>query len=77
MLAVLQEAIEAVCDIPFDRLGPGVELTTLGIDSLAVAEVFVEIEIRLGQELPIDVLRRFGEVRTVGDVARELGGVIA
>ena len=77
MLAVLQEAIEAVCDVPRDRLAPETELTSLGVDSLAVAEIFVEIEIRLGRELPIDVLRRFGEVRTVGDVAREMQGVIA
>ena len=77
MLALLQDAIEAVCDLPRDRLGPETELSSLGVDSLAVAEIFVEIEIRLGQELPIDVLRHFSEVKTVGDVARELSGVIA
>jgi len=77
MLEVLQDAIEAVCDIPRDELGPGTELRTLGVDSLAVAEILVEIEIRLGTELPIDVLRRFDQVKTVGDVARELGWVLA
>ena len=77
MLEVLQDAIEAVCDIPRRELGPGTELGTLGVDSLAVAEILVEIEIHLGKELPIDVLRRFDQVRTVGDVARELGGVLA
>lgn len=77
MLDVLREAIEAVCDIPRDRLDPDTELKGLGIDSLAVAEIFVEIEIRLGQELPVDLLRHFNQVKTVGDVARELGDVIA
>lgn len=77
MLAVLQDAIAAVCDIPRDRLAPEAELVALDVDSLAVAEIFVEIEIRLGRELPIDVLRHFDQVKTVGDVARELGGVIA
>jgi acyl carrier protein len=73
MLGVLQEAIEAVCEIPRHQLGPATELTTLGVDSLAVAEILVDIEIRLGKELPIDVLRRFDQVKTIGDVARELG----
>jgi acyl carrier protein len=77
MLEVLQEAIEAVCDIPRDRLEPDADLKALGVDSLAVAEIFVEVEIRLGRELPVDLLRHFDQVKTVGDVARELGGVIA
>ena len=77
MLEVLQEAIETVCVIPRERLGPEAALRTLGIDSLAVAEIFVEIEIRLGRELPIDLLRHFDQVKTVGDVAQALGGVIA
>jgi len=77
MLAVLQDAIGAVCQIPHDQVLAETELTALGIDSLAVAEIFVEVEIRLGRELPIDVLRRFDHVKTVGDVARELSGVLA
>lgn len=77
MLEVLQEAIETVCDIPRQRLGRDAELRALGVDSLSVAEVFVEIEIRLGRELPIDLLRHFDQVKTVGDVADALGGVIA
>jgi acyl carrier protein len=76
MLDVLQVAIEAVCHIPRDQLAPNTELAALGVDSLTVAEIFVEVEIRLGQELPIDVLRHFDQVHTVGDVARELSGVL-
>ena len=77
MFAVLQDAIGAVCQIPPDRLSPETELAALRIDSLTVAEIFVEVEILLGQELPIDVLRHFDDVKTVGDVARELSGVLA
>ena len=77
MFAVVQDAISAVCQIPCSELLPDTALTALGIDSLTVAEIFVEVEIRLGQELPIDVLRHFDHVNTVGDVARELGGVLA
>ena len=77
MFAVLRDAVGAVCQIPRDQLLPETELTALGIDSLTVAEIFVEVEIRLGRELPIDVLRHFDHVKTVGDVARELGGVLA
>jgi len=77
MLEVLQDAIETVCEIPRERLDAQADLVALGVDSLAVAEIFVEIEIRLGQQLPIDLLRHFDQLKTVGDVARELGGVVA
>jgi hypothetical protein len=38
-----------------------------------VAEIIVELEIRLGREFPVHILRRLGEVRTVGDVVAALG----
>ena len=71
--AVLIEAVAKICELAVELVQPESRLEDLGVDSLAVAEVIVEVEIRLGCELPIDVLRRLSYVETIGDVARELG----
>ena len=47
-------------------------LEDLGLDSLAAAEVLTDLEIRLGVEFPVDVLRRLTEARTVGEVLDRL-----
>jgi acyl carrier protein len=69
----LGQAIETICDIPAERVTAATPLEELGVDSLAVAEIIVELEIRLGREFPVHILRRLGEVRTVGDVVAALG----
>ena len=68
----LRESIVRVCGIPEERVAPEATLDDLGIDSLAAAEIFVDLEIALGRELPIDLLRRLEDVETVGDVAAVL-----
>jgi acyl carrier protein len=70
--ARLRQSIANVCAIPAERVRPEATLDDLGIDSLAAAEVFVELEIELGRELPIDLLRRLDEVTTVRGVAEAL-----
>ena len=72
----LQRAIVKVCDLPPDEVQPDTRLDTLGVDSLAVAEIIVEIEIELDQELPVHLLRRLDRVQTVGDVAAELAAAV-
>jgi len=75
----LRESIAKICDVPVDQVHGETLLTELGVDSLAVAEIIVELEIRLDRELPIHLLRRLDQVRTVDDVLAELrteiGGV--
>jgi acyl carrier protein len=68
----LRESISKICDVPVEQVRGDTLLTDLGVDSLAVAEVIVELEIRLDRELPIHVLRRLDQVRTVDDVLAEL-----
>jgi acyl carrier protein len=65
----LRESISYVCEIPVERIQDTSDLGELGFDSLASAEVITDLEIRLGQDLPVDALRRVGKARTVGDVA--------
>jgi acyl carrier protein len=73
----LRRAIAKVCDLPVEEVRPETRLDELGVDSLAVAEVLVELEIELDQELPVHLLRRLDAIGTVGDVGRELEATLA
>jgi acyl carrier protein len=68
----LQRAIAKVCDLDPGEIGRSTRLEDLGVDSLAVAEVIVELEIELDRELPVHLLRELDDIETVGDVADEL-----
>jgi acyl carrier protein len=68
----LRESIAKVCGVPAGQVGPASTLEELGIDSLAVAEIITDMEIRTGIELPMDVLRALNQLRTVGEVAAHL-----
>ena len=70
--AALCESIARVCGVPADQVSPASTLEDLGIDSLAAAEIITDVEIRAGVELPMDVLRGLGQLRTVGQVAAHL-----
>ena len=69
MEQALRESIVRVCGIPPERVSPEATLDALEIDSLAAAEIFVDLEIALGRDMPVDLLRRLEDVETVGDVA--------
>jgi acyl carrier protein len=68
MGSLVQEAIAKVCNVEPGRVGRAAKLADLGVDSLAAAEVLVELEIHLGRNFPVHVLRRLDEAVTVGDV---------
>ena len=68
----LCESIARICGVPADQVSPASTLEDLGIDSLAAAEIITDVEIRTGVELPMDVLRGLGGLRTVGEVAAYL-----
>ena len=72
LTAALAQAIEKICGTPASTVTESTALASLGIDSLAIAEIIVELEIRLQCELPIHILRRLDRIETVGDVVREL-----
>jgi acyl carrier protein len=69
---LVQRAISKICDVDVADVRPDASLRDLGVDSLAAAEVLVELEIALGCELPVDVLRRLDQVDTVRDIATAL-----
>ena len=73
----MQRAIVKVCELDAADVRPDTRLDALGVDSLAAAEIIVEIEIELDRELPVHLLRRLDSVQTVGDVAAELAAAVA
>jgi acyl carrier protein len=73
----LQRAIATVCELEAATVKPDTKLEDLGVDSLAIAEVIVELEIEFNRELPVHFLRRLDGVKTVGDVAVELQAALA
>jgi acyl carrier protein len=70
--AALCESIAKICGVPADEVSRTSKLEDLGIDSLAAAEIITDVEIRTGIELPMEVLRGLGQLRTVGEVAAYL-----
>ena len=68
----LCESIVRVCGVPAGQVTSASTLEDLGIDSLTAAEIITDVEIRAGIELPMDVLRGLGGMRTVGEVAAHL-----
>ena len=68
----LRESIVRICGVPTDQITPASALEDLGVDSLAAAEIITDVEIRAGIELPMDVLRGLGRLRTVGEVTAHL-----
>jgi len=68
----LRESIARICGVPADQVSPASTLEDLGVDSLAAAEIITDVEIRAEVELPMDVLRGLGQLRTVGEVVAHL-----
>jgi acyl carrier protein len=68
----LRESIARICGVQADQVSPDSTLEDLSVDSLTAAEIITDVEISTGIELPIDVLRGLGQMRTVGEVAAHL-----
>ena len=57
LTSALREAVARACELPPEVVSLESPLEELGLDSLAAAEVLTDVEIRLGVEFPVDVLR--------------------
>jgi len=75
--SAIYDAISRICEIPVDQIQRESRLAEIGVDSLASAEIITDVEMRVGRDLPGDVLRRLGDVTTVGDVVRLVEGAFA
>jgi acyl carrier protein len=68
MVNLLKESIAQVCGIDASGLTPASRLADVGVDSLASAEVLVDLEIRLGRQLPAGTLRSLEQADTLADL---------
>lgn len=75
--ALVRNAIVKVCALAPESVTCDTDLEVLGVDSMAVAEIIVELETELDCEFPVHVLRSLDGVHTVGDVASQLSLVVA
>jgi acyl carrier protein len=69
---LLKESIAQVCGIDVSGLAPDSRLADIGVDSLASAEVLVDLEIRLGRQLPAGTLRSLEHADTIADLTAML-----
>ena len=75
--SLLKDSIARVCGLDASVLSSGSQLADIGVDSLASAEVLVDLEIRLGKQLPAGTLRRLEHANTIADVAALLEDAFA
>lgn len=72
----IAEGIAVVAQLPIKQVNAELRLAELGLDSIGVTEVLLEVEEQLGAELPVEVLDRLdeaAEVVTLQDLYALLG----
>lgn len=67
--ATLVRAIARVRDLPVADVQPQSRLEDLGVDSLAITEILVEVELELDREFPVRLLREMERLYTVEELA--------
>ena len=75
--ATLERAIARVRDLPVADVRPQSRLEDLGVDSLAITEIIVEVELELDREFPIHLLRQMERLYTVEELAAAMGLALA
>ena len=71
--ATLERAIARVRDLPVADVQPESRLEDLGVDSLAITEILVEVELELDREFPVHLLREMERLYTVEELAAAMG----
>lgn len=74
---IVVRAVAAAAEIAPDAISDDANLLGLGLDSLNLAGILIDVEDGIGAEIPAEVLDRFldaGDVITVEDVVHHLSG---
>jgi acyl carrier protein len=64
---VLCEAVAFVLEVEEADITADSTLSDLGIDSLTGSQLLIEIEIRLGREVPFEIIETMDELVTLAD----------
>lgn len=70
--AHLVASLAYVAEVDADAITPDSALVDLNIDSLLVSQALVEMELRLGRQIPLEDLDDLSDILTVSDVLRVL-----
>jgi acyl carrier protein len=73
----LKASIAEVCGLDASGLTSATRLDAIGVDSLASAEVLVDLEIRIDADFAPGTLRRLEHAETIGDIAALLAEALA
>ena len=77
LVGTLRRAIATVREIPVEQVHADSRLEDLGVDSLAITEIIVQIELELDREFPVHLLRELERLDTVEALATEMAVALA
>jgi len=69
LLEILRRSIATTRNLPITDVEPRSRLEDLGVDSLAITEVIVQVELELDREFPLHLLRQLERIDTVEELA--------
>jgi len=69
LLEILRRSIATTRNLPITDIEPRSRLEDLGVDSLAITEIFVQVELELDREFPVHLLRQLERIDTVKELA--------
>jgi len=75
--AALRDSLHTVAEIPADKVSPDASIVSLGLDSLRLSEVIMEVEALLSLELPEATLLRLNDATTVGAIEQIVSEALA
>lgn len=69
LLEILRRSIATTRNLPITEVEPRSRLEDLGVDSLAITEIIVQVELELDREFPVHLLRQLERIDTVEELA--------
>jgi nodulation protein F len=76
MLSDTIALIAGYSELDANEIGPETELDELGIHSLELTEIIMELEEKYDVDIDISTVEAWSSLRTIQDVANKVGGII-
>lgn len=76
LLEILRRSIAITRNLPIIEVEPLSRLEDLGVDSLAITEIIVQVELELDREFPVHLLRQLERIDTVEELAAGMSAAL-
>jgi nodulation protein F len=76
MLSDTIALIAGYSELDASEIGPETELDELGIHSLELTEIIMELEEKYDVDIDINTVEAWSSLKTIQDVANKVGGII-